>query len=176
MRCVRFLAIALPLALSSGARADTVDIDFDFGDSTMSFLGTVNIPPGGTIHSMGAITTLPAIKTAGGMTSVQTGVAELKDLTLNMTVRTGSPLAALVTGTVIVQQVGTSTGPFTNTRTVMFGGTPTGTETSPGMSLFISAHLNCFGLFCAGLGDFPISIVGTQPPPPGQAFSLFLGH
>ena len=174
----RILVLACALVLSTSARADTVEIDFDFSGSTMSFLGLITIPPGGTITSMGATTVLPAIKTGGGATSVQTGSAHLKNLTVDMTIDDGVPFIAVVTGNVIVSQVGTSTGPFTNTRTVMFGGTGTGTGTgtTAGMSLFVSAHLNCFGFGCAGVGNFPISVVGTQPPPPGQAFSIFLGH
>jgi len=170
----RILFLACTLGLTASARADTVEIDYDFSDSTMSFVGLIDIPPGGTIMSMGATTVLPAIKTAGGATSVQTGSAQLKSLTVDMTISDGAPFIAFVTGNVIVSQVGTSTGPFTNTRTVMFGGP--GTGTTAGLSLFVSAHLNCFGLGCAGVGDFPISVVRTQPPPPGQAFSIFLGH
>jgi len=132
------------------------------------------IPPDGTITSMGATTILPAIKTIGGATSVQTGSAQLKHLTLDMTVDAGTVGVAAVTGTVFVSQVGTSTGPFTNTQTVMFGGAGTGTGTAVGMSLFISAHLRCAGLFCGLVGDFPVTIVGTNPPPAGQAFTIFL--
>jgi hypothetical protein len=42
------------------------------------------------------------------------------------------------------------------------------------MSLFVSAHLNCMGLLCPVFGDFPVTIVGTNPPPPGQAFTVTL--
>jgi hypothetical protein len=170
MRRIRVLVLASVLVLSTSAQADTVGIDFDFGNSTMTFLGTINIPPDGTIHSMGGTTILPAIKTGGGATSVQTGSAQLKNLTLDMTIDAGTVGIAAITGTVIVSQVGTSTGPFTNTQSVMFGGTGTGA----GMSLFISAHLRCAGLFCGLVGNFPVTIVGTNPPPPGQAFTIFL--
>jgi hypothetical protein len=174
MQRIGFLVLACVLVLSTSARADTVGIDFDFSNSTTISLGTISIPPDGTIHSMGATTILPAIKTVGGATSVQTGSAQLKNLTLDMTVDAGTVGVALVTGTVIVSQVGTSTGPFTNTQSVMFGGAGTGTGTSPGMSLFISAHLRCEGLFCSLIGSFPVTIVGTNPPPTGQAFTIFL--
>ncbi len=30
------------------------------------------------------------------------------------------------------------------------------------------------GLLCGALGDFPISIMGTNPSPPGQAFTITL--
>jgi hypothetical protein len=43
------------------------------------------------------------------------------------------------------------------------------------MSLFVSAYLQCFGLFCGLVGDFPVSIMGTNPPPPGDAFTITLG-
>jgi len=174
MRRIRFLLVACVLASSTSARAESVDIDFDFGDSILRFLGTVTIPPDGSITSMGATAVLPAIKTGGGATSVQTGSAQLKNLTADITVDAGSVGIANVTGNIFVSQVGTSTGPFTNTQTVMFGGGGTGTGTSGGLSLFISAHLNCFGLFCGLVGDFPVSIVGTNPPPPGQAFTIML--
>jgi hypothetical protein len=172
MRRIRVLVLACVLVLSTSAQADTVGIDFDLGDSTMSFIGTINIPPDGTIHSMGATTILPAIKTGGGATSVQTGSAQMKNLTLDMSIDAGSFLIAHITGPVFVSQVGTSTGPFTNTQSVMFGGT--GTGTSAGMSLFISAHLRCQGLFCSSVGNFPIDITGTNPAPAGQAFTIFL--
>jgi len=172
MRRIRVLVLACVLVLSTSAQADTVGIDFDLGDSTMSFIGTINIPPDGTIHSMGATTILPAIKTGGGATSVQTGSAQMKNLTLDMSIDAGSFLIARITGPVFVSQVGTSTGPFTNTQSVMFGGT--GTGTSAGMSLFISAHLRCQGLFCSSVGNFPIDITGTNPAPAGQAFTIFL--
>jgi hypothetical protein len=162
------------LVLSTSAQADTVGIDFDLGSSTMSFLGTINIPPDGTIHSMGATTILPAVKTGGGATSVQTGSAQMKNFTLDMTVDAGSIFVAHITGPVFVSQVGTSTGPFTNTQSVMFGGTGTGTGTGAGMSLFISAHLRCEGLFCSSFGNFPVDITGTSPPRTGQAFTMFL--
>ncbi|MBW2577871.1 MAG: hypothetical protein JRE38_07360 [Deltaproteobacteria bacterium] len=174
MRRIRVLVLACALVLSTSAQADTVGIDFDLGDSTMSFIGTINIPPDGTIHSMGATTILPAIKTGGGATAVQTGSAQLKNLTLDMTIDAGSFLVAHITGHVFVSQVGTSTGPFTNTQSVMFGGTGTGTGTSAGMSLFISALLDCQGLFCSSVGNFPIDITGTNPAPAGQAFTIFL--
>jgi hypothetical protein len=120
---------------------------------------------------MGATTVLPA---AGGegATSVQTGSALLKSLMVDMTLSAAVGFGTQITGPVIVSQVGTSTGAFTNTQTVMFGGT--GTGTSLGMSLFVSAYLNCFGLFCGLIGDFPISIMGTNPPPTGQAFTITL--
>jgi hypothetical protein len=174
MRRIRVLVLACVLVLSTSAQADTVGIDFDFGDSTMSFIGTINIPPDGTIHSMGATTVLPAIKTGGGATSVQTGSAQMKNLTADLTVDGGEFLVAVVTGPVFVSQVGTSTGPFTNTQTVMFGGTGTGTGTGVGMSLFVDAYLQCAGLFCGLVGNFPVSIMGTSPPPPGQAFTITL--
>ena len=180
MRRIRVLVLSCALVLSTNAQADTVEIDFDFGDSTMSFLGTINIPPGGTITSMGATTVLPAVKTVGGATSVQTGSAQMKNLTVDMTVNDGAIFIAFITGSVVVTQVGTSTGPFTNTHSVMFGdagtanGTVTGNGTALGMSLFIDAYLNCAGLLCGALGDFPIDIYGTNPPPPGQAFTVTL--
>jgi hypothetical protein len=102
----------------------------------------------------------------------------LKNLTVDMTVSDGAPLFAFITGTVVVTQVGTSTGPFTNTQTVMFGdtgtGNGTGTGTGLGMSLFIDAYLKCAGFLCGAVGDFPIDISGTNPPPPGQAFTITL--
>jgi len=180
MRRTRLLVLSCVLASALDARADTVEIDFDFSASTMRFQGTINIPPDGTIHSMGATTVLPAVKTVGGATSIQTGSAQLKNLTIDMTVDAGSILAALVTGFVIASQVGTSTGPFTNTQSVMFGGAGTGTGTGtgtgagPGMSLFVSAYLDCVGLFCGLIGSFPVSIMQTNPPPPGQAFTISL--
>jgi len=184
MRRIRVLVLSCALVLSTNAQADTVEIDFDFSDSTMSFLGTINIPPGGTITSMGATTILPAVKTVGGATSVQTGIAQMKNLTVDMTVNDGAIFLAFITGSVVVTQVGTSTGPFTNTHSVMFGdagtangtvtGNSTGTGTGLGMSLFIDAYLNCAGLLCGALGDFPIDIYGTNPPPPGQAFTVAL--
>jgi hypothetical protein len=176
MRFIRVLVLVCALVLSTSAQADTVGIDFDLGDSTMSFIGTINIPPDGTIHSMGATTILPAIKTGGGATSVQTGSAQMKNLTLDMSIDAGTVGIAVITGPVFVSQVGTSTGPFTNTQSVMFGGTGTGTGTGTGagMSLFISAHLRCAGLFCGLVGNFPIDITGTNPAPAGQAFTIFL--
>jgi hypothetical protein len=42
------------------------------------------------------------------------------------------------------------------------------------MSLFIDAYLDCAGLGCGAVGDFPIDIYGTNPPPPGQAFTITL--
>jgi len=180
MRRIWVLVLLCALVSSTNAQADTVEIDFDFGDSTMSFLGTITIPPGGTITSMGATTILPAAKTAGGGTSVQTGNALLKNLTVDMTVSDGAPFLAFITGTVVVSQVGTSTGPFTNTQSVMFGdagtsnGTGTGTGTGLGMSLFIDAYLDCAGIACGAVGSFPIDIYGTNPPPPGQAFTITL--
>jgi len=171
----RVLVLVCALVLSTSATADTVEIEFDFGSSTMSFLGTIMIPPDGTINSMSATSILPA---AGGegATSVQTGTAQLKSLMIDMTINYGAPLVAHVFGTVIVSQVGTSTGLLTNTHSVMFGGTGTGTGTGTalGMSLFISAHLNCTGLFCGLVGNFPVTIVGTNPPIPGQAFTITL--
>jgi hypothetical protein len=144
----------------------------------MSFLGLITIPPDGTINSMGSTTILPAAKTGGGATSIQTGSAQLRSLTANMTLDAALGLfGTRITGPVIVSQVGTSTGPFTNTQTVMFGGTGNGTGTGNGnigMSLFVSAHLECFGPFCGLIGNFPVSIVGTNPPPPGQAFTISL--
>jgi hypothetical protein len=175
---IRVLVLSCVLVLSTSAQADTVEIDFDFSNSTMSFLGTITIPPGGTINTMGATTILPAVKTGGGGTSVQTGSALLKDLTVDMTISDGIPFIAFVTGSVIVSQVGTSTGPFTNTQTVMFGGTGNGTGTANGtalgMSLFVDAFLQCAGLGCGAVGNFPIDISGTNPPPPGQAFTITL--
>jgi hypothetical protein len=173
MRNIQFLVLVCVLVLSTSAQADTVGIDFDFSNSTTISLGTITIPPDGTIHSMGATTILPAIKTGGGATSVQTGSAQLKNLTLDMTVDAGTVGLAAVTGTVIVSQVGTSTGPLTNTQSIMFGGA--GTGTSAGMSLFISAHLRCTGFACGLVGNFPVTVVGTNPPPTGQAFTIFLG-
>ena len=174
MRRIRVLVLACVLVLSTSAQADTVGIDFDFRNLTTISLGGINIPPDGTIHSMGATTILPAIKTGGGATSVQTGSAQLKNLTLDLTVDAGSLLVAHITGPVFVSQVGTSTGPFTNTQTVMFGGTGTGTGTGLGMSLFISAHLRCQGLFCSSVGNFPIDISGTNPASQAQPFTIFL--
>jgi hypothetical protein len=176
MRRIHFLIVACVLGSSASAQADSVEIDFDFGSSILHLLGSVTIPPDGSITSMGATAVLPAIKTGGGATSVQTGSAQLKNLTADFTVDAGTVGIAVVRGNVFVSQVGTATGPFTNTRTVMFGGggTGTGTGTAGGLSLFVSAHLNCVGLFCGLVGDFPISIVGTNPPPPGQAFSIML--
>jgi len=178
MRRIRVLILSCVLMLSTNAQADTVEIDFDFGNSIMSFLGMITIPPDGTINSMGATTILPAVKTGGGATSVQTGSAQLKNLTVDMTLSAQVGLFTLITGPVIVSQVGTSTGSFTNTQTVMFGGTGngtgTGTGTGLGMSLFVSAYLNCFGAFCGLIGNFPVSIMGTNPPPPGQAFTVTL--
>jgi hypothetical protein len=174
MRRIRVLVLACVLVLSASAKADTVGIDFDLGASTMNFIGTINIPPDGTIHSMGATTILPAIKTGGGATLVQTGSAQMKNLTLDMSIDAGTAGLAAITGSVFVSQVGTSTGPFTNTQSVMFGGTGTGTGTGAGMSLFISAHLRCVGLFCGLVGDFPVDITGTNPAPAGQAFTIFL--
>jgi len=173
----RVLVLVCALLLSTGATADTVEIDFDFGSSTMNFLGTITIPPDGKINSMSATSILPA---AGGegATSVQTGTAQLKSLMVDMTINYGSPGVARIFGPVIVSQVGTSTGPFTNTHSVMFGGmgtgTGTGTGTALGMSLFVSAHLDCTGLFCVLAGDFPVTIVGTYPPLPGQVFTITL--
>ena len=172
MRFIRTLVLVCVLVLSASAQAGTLEIDFDLGNSTMSFIGTINIPPDGTITSMGATTILPAIKTGGGATSVQTGSAQMKNLTLDMTVDAGTVGIAAITGTVFVSQVGTLTGPFTNTQSVMFGGT--GTGTGVGMSLFIDAYLRCTGLFCGLVGNFPVSIMGTNPAPPGQAFTIFL--
>ena len=172
MRRIRVLVLACALVLSTSAQADTVGIDFDFSNLTTISLGGINIPPDGTIHSMGATTILPAIKTGGGATSVQTGSAQLKNLTLDLTVDAGSLLVAHITGPVFVSQVGTSTGPFTNTQTVMFGST--GTGTGLGMSLFISAHLRCQGLFCSSVGNFPIDISGTNPASQAQPFTIFL--
>jgi hypothetical protein len=97
MRNIQFLVLVCVLVLSTSAQADTVGIDFDLGDSTMSFIGTINIPPDGTIHSMGATTILPANKTGGGATSVQTGSAQLKNLTLDMTIDAGSIVVAHIT-------------------------------------------------------------------------------
>jgi hypothetical protein len=168
----RVLILVCALVLSTTARADTVEIEFDFGSSVMSFLGLITIPPDGTINSMGATTILPAVKTGGGATSVKTGSALLKSLTVDMTLDALVGIVTRITGPVIVSQVGTSTGPFTNTQTVMFGGT--GTGNGLGMSLFVSAHLDCVGLFCGLIGDFPVTIVGTNPPPPGQAFTITL--
>jgi len=171
----RVLVLACALVLSTSAMADTVEIEFDFSSSTMSFLGLITIPPDGTIHSMAATTVLPA---AGGegATSIQTGSALLKSLMVDMTLNAQVGLGTLITGPVIVSQVGTSTGPLTNTQSIMFGGTGTGTGTGTalGMSLFVSAYLQCFGLFCGLIGDFPVSIMGTNPPPPGQAFTITL--
>jgi hypothetical protein len=179
MHHIRVLLLTCVLASSTSARADTVEIDFDFGTSTMSFLGLINIPPDGTINSMGATTILPAIKTVGSATSVQTGNAHLRSLTVDMTVNAAVGLGTVITGPVIVSQVGTSIGTLTNTQTVMFGGpgtgTGTGTGTALGMSLYVNAYLNCFGLFCGLFGDFPISIMGTDPPPPAVPFTIFLG-
>jgi hypothetical protein len=172
MRRIQVLVLACALVLSTSAQADTVGIDFDFSSSTEISLGAVNIPPDGTIHSMGATTILPAIKTGGGATSVQTGSAQLKNLTLDLTVDAGSFLVAHITGPVFVSQVGTATGPFTNTQTVMFGGT--GTGTGLGMSLFIRANLSCQGLFCSSVGNFPISISETNPASQAQPFTIFL--
>ncbi len=176
MHRMRFLVLACALVLATSAEADTVGIDFDFSSATTISLGGVNIPPDGTIHSMGATAILPAIKTGGGATSVQTGSAQLKSLTLDLTVEAGTPFVAHITGPVIVSQVGTVTGPFTNTQSVMFGspGTGTGTGTGLGMSMFVSAHLNCTGLFCGAVGNFPIDIVGTNPASKGQPFTVFL--
>jgi hypothetical protein len=171
---VRFLLGALILLFSTGAQAESVAIDFDLADSTLSLLGSVNIPPDGSITSMGATAVLPAIKTSGGATSVQTGSAQLKSLTADISVDAGTAGIALVTGNIFVSQVGTSTGPFTNTRTIMFGGADTSTGAGGGLSLFVSAHLRCVGLFCGLVGDFPVDVVGTNPPPPGQAFSIML--
>jgi len=174
MRRIRFLVLVFALVLATSAQADTVGIDFDFRDSTVISLGGVNIPPDGTIHSMGATAILPAIKTGGGATSVQTGSAQLRSLTLDLTVDAGTPFVAHITGPVIVSQVGTVTGPFTNTQSVMFGSPGTGTGTGMGMSMFVSAHLNCTGLFCSSFGNFPIDIVGTNPASRGQPFTVFL--
>jgi len=174
MNRIRFLLAAVILSFSTGARAESVAIDFDLGDSVLNLLGSVTIPPDGSIMSMGATAVLPAIKTSGGATSVQTGSAQLKDLTADITVDAGTLGVAHVTGNIFVSQMGTSTGPFTNTRTVMFGGGGTSTSTGAGLSLFVSAHLKCVGLFCGLIGDFPVDIVGTNPPPPGQAFSIML--
>jgi len=173
MRRIRFLLVACVLGSSASAQADSVEIDFDFGSSILNLLGSITIPPDGSITSMGATAVLPAIKTGGGATSVQTGSAQLKNLTADFTVDAGTVGIAVVRGNVFVSQVGTSTGPFTNTQTVMFGG-GTGTGTAGGLSLFISAHLNCVGLFCGLVGNFPVDIVGTNPPPAGQAFSIML--
>jgi hypothetical protein len=178
MRRIRVLVLVCALVLSTTASADTVEIEFDFGNSVMSFLGLITIPPDGTINDMGATTILPAIQTGNGATSVQTGSALLKSLMVDMTLDAFVGLfGTRITGPVIVSQVGTSTGPFTNTQTIMFGGTGNGTGTgngSIGMSLFVSAHLECVGLFCGVIGNFPVSIVGTNPPPPGQAFTISL--
>jgi len=174
MNRTRFLLAALILASPTGAHAESVAIDFDLGDSILNLLGSVTIPPDGSITSMGATAVLPAIKTSGGATSVQTGSAQLKNLTADITVDAGTLGIAVVTGNIFVSQRGTATGPFTNTRTVMFGGAGTGTGAGGGLSLFVSAHLKCVGLFCALIGDFPVDIVGTNPPPPGQAFSIML--
>jgi hypothetical protein len=54
MRRIPILVLSLVFAAAISARADTVQIDFDFGGSVMSFLGAATIPPDGTIHSMGA--------------------------------------------------------------------------------------------------------------------------
>jgi len=172
MRRIGFLLAVCFLAWPAIARADTVEIDFDLGNSTLSFLGAVTIPPDGTITSMGATAVLPAIKTGGGATSVQTGSAQLKNLLINATVDAGN-LGAVVTGDIFASQQGTATGPFTNTQTIMFGGA-TGTGTGGGLNLFVSVHLNCFGLLCGLVGDFPVSIVGTNPPGSGQIFSIML--
>ena len=174
MHRIRFLVLACALVLSTSAQADTVGIDFDFSNLTTISLGAVNIPPDGTIHSMGATAILPAIKTGGGATSVQTGSAQLKSLTLDLTVDAGTALVAHITGYVFVSQVGTSTGPFTNTQSVMFGRTGTGTGTGVGMSMFVRALLNCNGLFCSSVGNFPIDISGTNPASQGQPFTIFL--
>ena len=40
--------------------------------------------------------------------------------------------------------------------------------------MFVSAHLDCIGFLGCLFGDFPITIVGTNPPPPGQAFTITL--
>jgi hypothetical protein len=44
------------------------------------------------------------------------------------------------------------------------------------MSLFVSAHLDCAGLLCGLFGNFPTTIVETNPPPPGQAFTITLAN
>ena len=168
----RILVLAGALVLSTSATADTVEIEFDFSDSIMSFLGLITIPPDGTIHSMSATTILPAVQTGGGATSVQTGSAQLKGLMVDMTLSAAVGLGTLITGPVIVSQVGTSTGPFTNTQSVMFGGT--GTGTGLGMSLYVDAYLRCVGLFCGLIGDFPVSSMGPNPAPPGQTFTITL--
>lgn len=167
---IRILVLAGALVLSTNATADTVEINFDFSNSIMSFLGLITIPPDGTIHAMSATTILPAVQTSGGATSVQTGSAQLKGLMVDMTLSAAVGFGTLITGPVIVSQVGTSTGPFTNTQSVMFGGTGTGL----GMSLYVNAYLRCVGLFCGLIGDFPVSIMGTNPAPPGQTFTITL--
>jgi hypothetical protein len=171
---MRFLVLVSSTLLAAGAQADTVGIDFDLGNSTTISLGGVNIPPDGTIHSMGASTILPAIKTGGGATSVQTGSAQLKSFTLDMTVDAGTAFVAHIFGPVIVSQVGTATGPFTNTQSVMFGQLGTGTGTTGGVSLFVDAYLDCTGLFCSSVGNFPIDIYGTNPASAAQPFTIFL--
>jgi hypothetical protein len=67
----RILTLAGALVLSTSATAETVEIEFDFGDSIMSFLGLITIPPDGTIYAMSATTILPAVQTSGGATSVR---------------------------------------------------------------------------------------------------------
>jgi hypothetical protein len=186
MQTFRILLLLCAIASATVAHADTVEIRFDLSGSTLNFPSLATIPPEGTIRTMGATAVLPATKTTGGATVVQTGVGAFKSFTMDLTVSAGVPFFARVTGTVILDQVGTVTGPFTNTQTLIFGG-PTGSGAPQDLQFFRSVHLDCAGLLCGSLGSFPITSVGTPPPgtgtgtgtgtpPEPQPQSLFLAN
>ena len=156
------LALLLPL---KAARADMVEITFDFGSSVLTVVSTltITVPPDGQINRMGAVGGFPAIQTASGATMVQTGNANIKSLTLQLTIDGGVALFGKVDGTVTATQLGTSTGPFTNTQSAVFG---TPSATGNGLSIFLRAMVDCAGFLCPG--SFPINISATQPAPTGN--------
>lgn len=157
------LAVILFLP-ATGARADSVEIAFDFGSSVLTIVSTItiNVPPDGQINRMGAIGGFPAIQTASGATVVQTGNASIKSLTMQLTIDGGIVFLGKVDGTVTATQLGTSTGPFPSTQSAMFG---TPSATGNGLSVFLKAFVDCAGLGCGG--GWPISISQTQPAPTG---------
>ncbi len=153
MRRALLATLLLAMSVGSQAKADVVDIDFDFSNSVISALnGSLLIPPAGSINSSSATFRFDAAPT---LSLVTAGPASLQNLTIDATVDALIGGVVAVDGTIAGSQVGGVAGTLTGgLGQVVFGGN---------LALDLSVFLNCSpAILCAGVGTFPISITGTQ--------------
>ena len=150
MRRCLLLAVALLTLGPASARAAQISIDFDFTSSTISAIGgAVNIPPDGAILSAFARVKVPG----AGIVTPSGGPITLSALTLSATID-ATILLNTITGFVIASQLNTAMGLLT--------GNLTNAVILPPIFLDTSLSVNCAGFLCGVVGQFPITLNGTQ--------------